>query len=135
MDDYTQPLTGQATPPAAERGRKRKAEMPVPTELIRGMNPFEEKAFWAFLETLRDNIPDLTPLEEMLLPLVGVKFIQTLRVSAREMNENEILSSMKQYPEVHLRAWLSMLGVGRTTGRRQSLDSDEAATQFWKSLK
>lgn len=108
------------------RGRPRKGlTLPaLPAEMVYGMSELEREWFTFFLKAVRSEYPDLTPLEESLLPLAAADYVNTLRIQALQLSTKELLSNARSHPGTHLREWLSIFSSRKLQNKQPVVDSD-----------
>jgi hypothetical protein len=120
------PLT--KTEPPKERGAGRPPKLVMPDMPLLPMTEPEQALFDYFLEAYKQQYPDLTPTDLLMLWLAGIEFIKYIRVVAEELETGKVISMARQHPGVQMRALLDQLSVtrkARTAGKQQ--EDPEAA--------
>lgn len=116
---HTLPLTAP-DPEPKKLGRPRKSTLPaLPTF---EMNALETEWFTYFLQAYREEYPDLTKSDQILLVLAGVEYIKYLRIIQNELKTGELITMARQHSGVQMRALLDMLSVtrkARQSGKRE----------------
>lgn len=97
----------------------------------------EQALFDFFLEAHRQQYPDLTPTDNLLLWLAGIEFIKYLRVVAEELETGKVISMARQHPGVQMRALLDQLSVtrkARTAGKQAENPEEKELRDFFLGL-
>lgn len=112
---------------APRPGRPRKLKMPpLPQEILDGMTSLEQEHFAFFLESHRQQYPDLTPTDLISLTAAAMEYVAYLRLQASQLSTGELVTMSRQHPGVQMRAWLDSLSVTRKQ-RGPAKKEDEGA--------
>lgn len=118
------PLTAP-TDTSKPMGRPRKKVFPpLPQEIYEGMSDLEVEHFKFFIESFKDEYPDLTPSDMIGLHMAAMEYINSLRLEVAQLKSGELVTMSRQHPAVQCRAWLDLLSVTRK--QRQGAKSAEA---------
>lgn len=120
------PLTEAAPTKLRSVGRPAKLEMPPLPRMP--MEPVEERLFEYFMESYKEQYPDMVPTDHLILHLAALEYVKYLRVVAEELETGKVISMARQHPGVNMRALLDQLSVTRKarTARGQKEEEPEA---------
>lgn len=129
-DHYTQalqarPLTIAAVTKPRSVGRPEKLVMPPLPEMK--LTDLERDLFDFFMESYKQQYPDMVPTDHILLHLAALEYIKWLRIIAEELETGRVISQARQHPAVNMRGLLDQLSVtrkARTTGRKPEEDPE-----------
>jgi hypothetical protein len=129
---HVKPLTTTHT---TKRSAGRPAKVPMPDLPAMPMTPVEQGLFDYFMFAYKDQYPDLTPTDLLLLHLAGLEYIKYLRVVAEELETGKVISMARQHPGVNMRALLDQLSVTRkartTRGQKEEDPASEELRNFF----
>jgi len=125
------PLSDESQITAPRVGRPRKLKMPpLPQAILDGMTELEHKHFDYFLESFRDQYPDLTAADQIMLVQAALEYINTLRVQATQLSTGQVITMSRQHPGVQMRAYMDQLSITRKS-RKPTERSAEDDTRDW----
>jgi hypothetical protein len=106
-------------------GRPKKRVFPaIPVEITGNMSELEVEHFNYFIETIKEENPDLSPADMIALHMAAMEYINALRLEVIQLRDKELVTMSRQHPAVQCRAWLDLLSVTRK--QRQGGKSAEA---------
>lgn len=116
-------------------GRPRKLVMPpLPRELLDSMTELERDHYHYFVRAFREEYPDLTATDLIMLHQAALEYINLLRVQANQLQTGIVLTMSRQHPGVQLRQWLDGLSVTRKQRPRDDSKQREEVEQLLRSL-
>lgn len=123
-------------PPPKEKKVGRPPKLQMPDLPSMPMEPHEQEMFDYWMAAFKEEHPDLTPTDHLLLHLAGLEYIKYLRVIAEELETGKVISMARQHPGVNMRALLDQLSVTRKarTSGSSGKDEDETAKQTRERL-
>jgi hypothetical protein len=103
-------------------GRKPKPKLPAVPSLQ--MSDLEQQWFEFFIQSHRNEYPDMTDTDQIHLILAAISFINSLRVHQQELQSGQVISMARQHPANQMRAELDLLSFTRKarTAGKQSED-------------
>lgn len=123
-----EPITQLELPRTVATGGRPKKLKPMP--VMEGLSQIEQVLFDDFIKEYLVEYPDITDTDYRMLYLVAVKYIQVLRVSAKELKTGKVLAMARQNPSVEMRALQDQLSITRKarvkSKPQQSSDDQEA---------
>lgn len=108
---HVHPLT--QTEPIKKTGAGRPAKLVMPPMPLMPMTEVEQGLFDFFQAAYKEQFPDLTPTDLLMLYLAGLEFVKYMRVVAEELETGKVISMARQHPGVNMRALLDQLSVTR----------------------
>ena len=130
------PLNTPSKEEEVKRGRKQKRKVPsLPQEILDGMTELEQEWFHFFVDGLKDENPDLTDTDQILVLFAGIEMINMLRLDQKQLSSGELISMARQHPGVQFRSLIDLLSVSRKArknGKSQATqdESDELAKKL-----
>lgn len=123
----------RALPPETKRsGRPKKLRMPpMPQEIMDAMSELEQEHFTFFIESIKEEYPDLTMSDMIYLQQAGLEYINTLRLQVEQLRSGQLVTMSRQHPSVQFRAWIDLLSVSRKQ-RPQAKTQDDAEREEWR---
>lgn len=110
-------------------GRPAKLEMPALPEMP--MTDVERDLYEYFMESYKQQYPDMVPTDLLLLHLAAVEYVKYLRILAEELETGKVISMARQHPGVNMRSLLDMLSVTRKARTiRQKPEEDPEAKEL-----
>ena len=135
-DLVVKPITSVEQVKNKTAGRPARLEMPPLPKMQ--MTEVEQDLFNYFLESYKQEYPDLIPTDYIHLHLAAVLYIETLRVMAWELEEGRVISQARQHPLVQMRATLDQLSVTRRARvahtKQDESDEEKELKDFFLSL-
>jgi aryl carrier-like protein len=124
----------QAVPAQPQAGRPKKLRMPpLPKEIREGMSQIEQDHFDFFIQAVREEHKDLTPVDLICLNMAGLNYINSLRLQQQQLKSGELVTMSRQHPEVQMRAWLDLMSVSRKQRPTTKSAVDQEAEK-WRAL-
>jgi hypothetical protein len=108
----------------------RPAKLVAPPMPKMPMEPAEQDLFDFFMDAFKDQYPDLTPTDLLLLYLAGIEFIKYMRVAAEELATGKVISMARQHPGTQMRSLLDSLSVTRKARLAKGKAEDEDGNEL-----
>lgn len=118
------PLT--SVEPAKHRSVGRPGKLVMPALPAMDLSDTEQALFDYFQAAYREQYPDLTPTDLLMLHLAGIEYIKYLRVAQEELASGKVISMARQHPGVQMRSLLDQLSVTRKARVARTRDDDES---------
>jgi hypothetical protein len=95
------------------------------------MTDVERDLYEYFMESYKQQYPDMVPTDLLLLHLAAVEYVKYLRILAEELETGKVISMARQHPGVNMRSLLDMLSVTRKARTiRQKPEEDPEAKEL-----
>lgn len=91
--------------------------------------PVEQELFDFFMDAYREQYPDLTPTDNLMLYLAGIEWIKYLRVAREELETGKVITMSRQHPGVQMRALLDQLSVTRRARQARGKPEEDPEAQ------
>ena len=116
------------------KGPGRPRKLPIPTMPDMPMKPEERALFVYFIDSYREQYPDMVPTDHLILFLAGLEYIKYLRVIQEELDTGKVISMARQHPGVNMRALLDQLSVTRKARNVGAKSPEDEATNNARNL-
>lgn len=94
----------------------------------------EQERFDYFLYTFGKENPDLTPSDWLILELAGVEYIKLLRMYAKEIDDNQLITMARQNPATNFVRYMDMLSVTRKARQAKPSPADDKSDELIRML-
>ena len=122
---YSVPSLDEPLKRPTKMGRPAKLVMPdLPKALLDGMTELEKEWFWFMIDAVKEEFPDLRPLEELQTCMFSLDMINTLRLEVEQLSTKTLVTMSRQHPGVQARAWVDQLRKGRSN-QKEAADPDK----------
>src|SRR5579859_150530 len=117
-------------------GRPKKVLMPaIPKELLEGMSELEQQWYDYFIQSLKEEYPDLTPFDLIqVYTLLAPCFISCMRLETRQMSSQELITMARQDPRTQFNQLMNSLSVRRRDRKGEKQEKDDGMEKFLMGL-
>lgn len=118
--------------PARGRGRPPKVVAPTPPQFT-WASDYESAMYEHCIAAYREDNPDMTPSEQLLLPLLAAEYIKLLRLYQMELASGELVTMARQHPGTMFAKYLDLLAATRKQRVKGGTPEDKGLdiTKLW----
>lgn len=77
------------------------------------MTVLEQEHFHYIINSFKQECPDLSDTDLISLNMLGLSYINSLRLEVKQLADGELITMSRQDPRIQMRQWMELLSIRR----------------------